>query len=422
MRKSVKIRKIIFDVLWSIQQQSINFDEAITLFTKNINLEIQDKSMIYNISLNSMRNNIFINEILNKYLKKKTSLKIKTLLLSAITQILYLDFKEYAVTNDTVEIAKLKKLNPALVNSLLKKIITDKSNINKYQFKESYIPFWLLKNFEKGKDINIKNFVHNISNEPSLHLVFKNKKLLNKFNEEHFKTSPSSAFLLNKKIIKNIEGYSEGSWWVQDFSTMLPIYLSPEIKNKNILDLCSAPGGKTFQSSSLGCKIEANDINVKRLEILKSNLKRLNLDVKISNYNVLEMPERKKYDVVILDAPCSGIGTIRRNPEILFKKKPPNINKLAKLQYLMIKKASNLIKKNGLLIYMVCSFLYDETFAIKNKFLTNNINFTHKKFIYKTENNFTKFINNEGDIYCKPQQYGDYFIDGFYAAKFLNND
>ena len=120
MRKSVKVRIIIFDILIEIHQKNKNFDESFFYKTQNLKLNDQDSSMIHNVVLNSIRNNLFINDILNKFLQKKTSLKIRILLLCAITQILYLDFKDYAVTNDTVEVAKLKKLNPSLINSLLK--------------------------------------------------------------------------------------------------------------------------------------------------------------------------------------------------------------------------------------------------------------------------------------------------------------
>ncbi len=126
MNKSVKIRRIIFEILYEIYRNSINFEESFEKITKKISINDQDKSMVYNVVLNSLRNKFYINKILNKYLKKRTSIKIKILLLSAITQLLFLDFKDYAVTNDTVEIAKTKNLNPGLINALLKKLINDK--------------------------------------------------------------------------------------------------------------------------------------------------------------------------------------------------------------------------------------------------------------------------------------------------------
>ena len=421
MRKSVKVRIIIFDILNEIHQKNKNFDESFSYLTQNPKLNDRDKSMIYNIVLNSIRNNLYVTKILNNFLQKKTSLKIRILLLSAITQILYLDFKEYAVTNDTVEVAKIRKLNPGLINSLLKNIIINKQSINKEEFSESSVPLWFIKALKKNK-LNLKEIIKNITNEPSLHLVFKNKNFLEIFKENHGKTTELSAFIFTRKKIKDLENYKKGHWWVQDFSSMLPIYLSPEIRSKKILDMCAAPGGKSFQSISLDNYVTLNDINLKRIKTLRSNLVRLNFNNEIKNYNALDIPENKKFDVIILDSPCSGVGTLRRNPDILFKKKPPDLNFLTKIQESLINKAAKLLNKNGLLIYMVCSFLYDETKGIKNKFLNNNKNFSQYKFDLSSNKNFKDFLDIDGDIYSIPSKFKNQMVDGFYSVRFIKND
>ena len=161
MRKSVKVRVLIYDILIEIHQKNKNFDDSFLYLAQNLKLEDRDRSMIYNIVLNSIRNNFYINKILNNFLQKKTNLKIRILLLSAITQILYLDFKDYAVTNDTVDVAKIKKLNPGLVNSLLKNIIKNKESIDKKQFSESFVPTWFIKALKKNR-INLENIIKNI--------------------------------------------------------------------------------------------------------------------------------------------------------------------------------------------------------------------------------------------------------------------
>ena len=248
--------------------------------------------------------------------------------------------------------------------------------------------------------INIQKIIESVSREPSLHLVFKNKNLLEKFKEEHTKTSDLSAFITNKKKIKDLESYEKGHWWVQDLSSMLPIHLSPEIKFKKVLDMCAAPGGKAFQILSLDNDVTLNDISLKRSNTLRANLERLNFSNEIKNHNALNMPEEEKFDVVILDSPCSGVGTLRRNPEILFKKNPPDIGFLTKVQKKLINKAAKLLNKNGLLIYMVCSFFFDETKNIKNTFLNENKNFSQYKFNLNTDSKFKKFLDNEGDIFA----------------------
>ena len=421
MRKSVKVRVIIFDILNDIHQKNKNFDDSFFYLTQNVNLNHQDISMIYNIVLNSIRNNLFIDKILDNFLKKKTSSKIKILLLCAITQLLYLNFKDYAVTNDTVEIAKIRKLNPGLINSLLKNVIQNKKLINIKQFNQSSVPNWFIKSLKKNQ-LSLKKIIENITDEPSLHLVFKNKNLLECFKEDHDKTTDLSAFIINKKKIKDLENYEKGHWWVQDFSSMLPIHLSPEIKSKKVLDMCAAPGGKSFQTICLNNNVTLNDISLKRVKKLKDNLNRLNLNNEIKNYNALEMPEKEKFDVIVLDSPCSGVGTLRRNPDILFKKKPPNFDFLTKVQENLINKAAKLLNINGVLIYMVCSFLYDETKGIKSKFLNKNKNFSQYHFKLGSDNNFKDYLDIDGDIFCTPSKFKNYMVDGFYSVKFIRND
>jgi len=421
MKKSVKVRLIIFEILIEIHQKNKNFDNSFCFLTQNLKLSDQDKSMVYNVALNSIRNNLFVNEIVNNFLQKKTSLKIKILLLCAITQILYLDFKDYAVTNDTVEIAKIKKLNPSLINAVLKNLIKKKESINKKKFNQSSVPLWFNQSLEKN-GLNLKEIIENISEEPSLHLVFKNKNLLESFKEDHHKTSDLSAFIINKKKIKDLENYEKGHWWVQDLSSMLPIYLSPEVKFKTILDMCAAPGGKAFQTISSNNQVTLNDISLKRAKTLRANLKRLKFKNEIINYNALDISEEKKFDVIVLDSPCSGVGTLRRNPEILFKKKPPDLDLLTKVQKCLLDKAVKLLNKNGIIIYMVCSFFYDETKGIKYKFLKENKNFSQYKYKLDSNEKFKKFLDNDGDIFCIPSKYESYMVDGFYSVKFVKND
>jgi len=420
MRKSVKVRIIIFNIINEIYYKNKNFENSFENLTQNYKLNDQDRSMVYNIVLNSIRNYLFINNILDNFLQKKTSFKIRILLLSAITQILYLDFKDYAVTNDTVEVAKIKKLNPGLINSLLKNIIKNKNSINIKKFSQSSVPIWFIKALKKN-GLNLKEIISNITSEPSLHLVFKNKNLLEIFKEEHEKTTELSAFILNRRKIKDIECYEKGHWWVQDFSSMLPIYLSPEIKSKKVLDMCAAPGGKSFQIICLNNNVTLNDINLKRVKKLRTNLSRLNFSSEIKNYNALNLPETEKFDVIILDSPCSGVGTLRRNPDILFKKKHPDLEFLTRVQENLINKAAKLLNINGVLIYMVCSFLYDETKGIKNKFLNNNKNFSQYHFNLNSNKNFSNYLDVDGDIFCIPSKFKNFMIDGFYSVKFIKN-
>ena len=155
---------------------------------------------------------------------------------------------------------------------------------------------------------------------------------------------------------------------------------------------------------------------------MKKNLKRLGYNIEIINNDICKINLKKKFDVVLLDAPCSSVGTIRRNPEIFYRKQPPNFNNIINIQDQLLNKAKTLVKKNGIILYMVCSFLKEECENQINLFLKKNKNFRLEKF--NSDNEFyKKFINKTGNIYILPQKVHEkFFIDGFFAAKITKND
>ena len=245
---------------------------------------------------------------------------------------------------------------PSFINAVLKKIIKEKESIKNLNITIENLPVWFQKEIKKDVNINLEKFLESFFYEPSLHFVFKDQIFLQKFNEEFELSTQKSAFMKSKKKIPEFSNYKDGNWWVQNYSSMLPILLGINLKKKSILDLCAAPGGKAFQVLAEDNNIILNDVSKKRIKILKENLLRLNYNTKINNFNALVFPEKKKYDVVLLDAPCSATGTIRGNPEIFFKKKPPNLISLFELQKNLLEKAANLLNPNGIIVYMVCSF------------------------------------------------------------------
>ena len=422
MKKSVKIRLIIFKILLEIYKKSSNFELSYNNITKNSNISHNDRSLINTVCLNSLRLQFHITQILNNFLTKKPKVNQYILLLNSVTQLIYLNFKDYAVINDSVEVSKRINVNPSLINGVLRNIVRNKKKLVETEINYNDLPYWFVKN---SKNLNKKNkddFIKTFYKEPNLHIVFKNKELLKKFKNKHIISSEASAFVLDSKKVKDLYNYKKGDWWVQDFSSMLPIYLSSEISKKNILDLCAAPGGKLFQQILIGNNVHANDINKKKIDILKNNLRRLKINSKISNADALKLELKNKYDVIIIDAPCTSVGTIRRNPEIFFKKKPPNILSLVNLQRKLMDKACSFLKKNGIIVYMVCSFLYEETEAQIDYFLNTHKDFSVLKFSkIKNEKNLNNFINNKGYILHVPKIYKNFLVDGFFAVKFIRN-
>ena len=338
-------------------------------------------------------------------------------MISAITQIVYLEFKDYAVINCSVEIAKKLKIYHGLINAALKKISKDKLKLKKIKITFDDFPIWFKNRTNSLTNIQKKHFINNFIQEPSLHIVFKDIEKLENFEEKLIKTSNVSGFLANRKNINEIESFVRGDWWVQDFSSFYPLQnLEIKDKNKKFLDACAAPGGKSFQLLSRKIKIDLNDKNKLRIESIKSNFKRLNFKGEIFNDDFINFKENKKYDYIIIDAPCSAVGTIRKNPEIFFKNKGPNFKNLNILQEKMLNKAAKLLNKNGLVIYMVCSFLDNETINQINNFIYNHKEF--KIFNFKKIDNNSEYLKlfNKNFISTLPDTILNHKIDGYFAA------
>ncbi len=416
MIKGEKIRFEIHNILYSIYKfnKTLNnplIEKKISKYNK------QDNSLLNNVVLNSMRYSFHTLKIIKKYVKKKTKDHERILLISAITQIVFLNFKEYAVINCSVEIAKKLKIYHGFINSTLKNIAKDKIRLKHTTIEHKDLPFWFQNKTISLSKIEKKKFATNFFNEPDVHIVFKNSAKCNNFDEILIKTSHISGFLKNKKNIKDKKTFKSGDWWVQDFSSFFPLYNFKIIdKNIKILDACAAPGGKSFQMLSKEFKVCLNDKSEKRINTLKINLDRLNFSAKILNKDFTKFEEKEKFDFIILDAPCSAIGTIRKNPEIFFKNKGPNFKELNNLQFEMLVKASRLIKSNGIILYMVCSFLKNETFDIISKFLKLNKNYQLFDFELKGEDyKYSKFVNNNFMI-TLPDNIYNMNIDGYFAT------
>tara|TARA_B110000116_G_C16787231_1_gene561628 strand:+ start:417 stop:1691 length:1275 start_codon:yes stop_codon:yes gene_type:complete len=424
MKTGIITRLISYEILLILSKENANFDKLIDNYSLRHSLSLSDRKMVQNIVLGSMRWSLHINKIIKLYVKKKISINQKILLISSISQLVFLDFKEYAVINSTVELAKNKKINasPGFINAVLRNVQKNisKNKLTKVEFNE--LPKWFTKTTNSWPQNKKDIFVNSILQKPSLHLVFKNTEDINKINIDLIRTTNSSAIILNASQISSIPMYESGNWWVQDFSSMLPISLLKDLSGKKIIDLCSAPGGKSFQLINSGANVDCVEINKNRAKLLESNLKRLGFNSKIIIKDALTLNEKNKYDIVILDAPCSSVGTIRRNPEIFFRKNGPDFKQLDIIQKKLLNKSSEIVKKGGMIVYMVCSFLKFETCDQIDFFLKENKNFSIKKFADKKYNGGNQIINKRGFISTIPSVYENYNIDGFFAAKLIKND
>lgn len=172
--------------------------------------------------------------------------------------------------------------------------------------------------------------------------------------------APGHVRLPRGTAVENLEGFDQGSWWVQDLAASLPARLLGNGEGRRALDLCAAPGGKALQLAAAGWQVTAVELSAKRAQRIEQNLKRTVLNAEIVIADALKWEPEEKFDAVLLDAPCTATGTCRRHPDVLHRIGPRQIAEMAELQQALLERAAQWLKPGGQLIYAVCSLEQEE--------------------------------------------------------------
>lgn len=183
---------------------------------------------------------------------------------------------------------------------------------------------------------------------------------------------PGHVRLPRGAAVEELDGYDEGAWWVQDLAASLPARLLGDGTGKRALDLCAAPGGKTMQLSAAGFAVTALDNSARRMDRLMSNLERTQLNAERVNANVMDWKPSQPFDAILLDAPCSATGTMRRHPDVLQRIDLKAINNLAAIQSAMLDRAAEWVKLGGTLVFATCSLEPHEGEAQAEAFLARH--------------------------------------------------
>lgn len=232
-----------------------------------------------------------------------------------------------------------------------------------------------------------------------------------------------SVRVKNRGRIEDLPGFADGAWWVQDAAAGLPGRLLGDVNGKQVADLCAAPGGKTAELIAAGAAVTAVEVSPSRMARLAGNLARLQLTAELVTNDVLAWKPGRQFDAVLLDAPCTASGTIRRHPDILRLKRTTDIAQLAALQSKLLVAASALVRPGGLLVYCTCSLEPEEGIQQANKFLAANPDFVREPVRADEIGGLDETISADGDLrtlpthlkLADPELSG---LDGFYAARF----
>lgn len=216
-----------------------------------------------------------------------------------------------------------------------------------------------------------------------------------------------------------LPGFASGDFWVQDAAAALPARLLGDVGGKRVLDLCAAPGGKTAQLAAAGAHVTAVDRDPRRLERLRQNLTRLGLRAECIVADALEWRPTALFDAILLDAPCSATGTIRRHPEILRLRRPRDIEECASLQDRMLDAAAAMLAPGGTLVYAVCSLQDEEGFA-RAQTLESRNGLMRLPLTAADVPGLPEAITRHGDLATHPGLWPEHGgMDGFFAARLM---
>lgn len=436
-----KAREVALKVLYKIDKDeaysNISLNEMINKNRDTLNKK--DIGLISEIVYGVTTWKLTLDEIIKKYSKiriKKISTWILNILRESIYQIIFLDrVPKSAAVNEGVNLAKRygNKGSIGFVNAILrnidekdyKELFNEKNELDKIS-KTTSMPKWIIEELKEEEIDNNKilDICKSSNIRPKISIRVNNLKtsreeLKEILNKEGIKSEDGilKDFLILEKAsnLENLESFKKGLFTVQDeVAGLTALILNPEQEEK-ILDACSSPGGKTTYIAEImknTGKIDAWDIHEHRTKLVDENSKRLGVTIintKVEDASIYKEEYKNKYDKILLDVPCLGIGVLKRKPDIKWQKKKEDIEEISKLQFNILNTCSKYLKKGGELVYSTCSIFKKENRDIILKFLNENSNFEtvkiNKILKEKVEKNF--FL--------------DYLVDDKFLEVYQNN-
>jgi 16S rRNA (cytosine967-C5)-methyltransferase len=432
-------REASFKILFKFEESNNRLEDLINeIFARN-NISPKEKKSIYNLSSGVVRNLSLMDWKISQLFKgnyKKSLNKFKVIMRLAIFEIDFLDFiPSFATVNEYVNLAKRKldKRNSAVVNGILRTYLREKGKYNpekKFKFRETQLsvkysfPEWMIlkwidwfgetetellcKSFNERPEFDVRVNTTKIQIEEFQKVLEDNQ--VNYIPSEYF---PSMLKITDVQKISQLKLFEEGFCSIQDESANLITELMDIQKGDYVLDACVAPGGKF--TALLAKKIEAvtlvgSDINKDRISVVQQNCKRLGFDKYFLMQSDSIYPAfKQKFDKILIDAPCSGLGTIQKNPDIKWRRNQNEIENFQKLQINILNSVSKILKQDGYLIYSTCTINREENEDVIEKFLMSNKSFS----LIPPKKSFKKFIKDENFLQTFPHIHK---MDGSFAA------
>lgn len=432
MTKVETARSLALAVLEDVLVNQAYSNIALNKHLKGSQLSAPDKGLVTEIIYGTVARKLTLEWYLSHFIQDRDKLDnwLYVLLLMSVYQVRFLDkVPDHAVVNEAVELAKArKKGSEKLVNAVLRRILRegwpDVDSIKRKNKRDSIaysLPVWLVSKLkeeysEERAQAIFKSLL--VRNKASIRVVdLSRKEEIKAVLEASDSPLAVSGLVKEQGHFAGHDLFSEGAITIQDESSQLVAPTLDLQGHEQVLDACAAPGGKTAHMASYltSGKVTALDLYDHKLDLIQENAQRLGVadlvqTQKLDARKVHEFFEKDSFDKILVDAPCSGIGLLRRKPDIKYNKETADFTSLQEIQLEILGSVCQTLRKGGIITYSTCTIVSEENFQVVEAFLESHPEFEQVKLEHEC-----KDILKDGCVLITPELYGS---DGFFISQF----
>ena len=425
-------RDLAVSALFSVWVENRAFDDAFAKAAETRDVAPRDRAFARLVASTALRRRGELRAVVAQFLQKplpENQGRLEPILLAAAAQLLILQTPPHAAISLAVDQCRADRSAQRfdkLANAVLRRVSVEGAQIlARLDSVVLNIPLWMLTRWQANYGAATAHKIGEASlREAPLDLSVKGDAALWAGKLGGIALPTGTVRLNHSGRIEEIDGYQDGAWWVQDAAAALPALLLGDVKGLAVADLCAAPGGKTAQLANAGARVTAVDKSHGRLARLKTNLARLGLDAETAVADAATFAPGQLFDAVLVDAPCTATGTIRRHPDIVHLKRPEDIAALADVQRRILAQAATLVRPGGTLVYCTCSLEPEEGLDQIAAFLSATPSFNRKPVVAGEHGIEAEWISADGELRTLPHHLdtlppGQTGLDGFYAARLV---
>ena len=433
-------RRIAADILDGVLHKHRTLDEQLDGAAAHPGLKTlsdRDRALMRRLVATILRRLGTLGHLLSRLLNRgipTDAPRAQSALLIGAAQILWMDVPDHAAVDLSVRLVQSDRRAAkyaGLVNAVLRRCAREgQPLIDEVKSQTLDVPEWLLTRWiaHYGESV-AREIALAIGHEPSLDITVKSdpEQWAARLHGETLPTGTVRTLLQGSVTV--LPGFTEGQWWVQDAAAALPARLLGDVAGKSIADLCAAPGGKTAQLVHAGARVTAVDRSPARMARLRDNLARLELEAETVVADAAEWQGRSNgegFDGILVDAPCTSTGTIRRHPDVAWLRQEADIGALTVLQQRLLKKAVSLLRPGGTLVYCTCSLEPEEGEQAIAALLASESAMRRAPVAASEVAGLKEILTADGDLRTLPchlphqdPRLGG--LDGFYAARLVKS-